>query len=136
MRALWSRLFLTYFCLGCSALPGEVGDPTAPGVDEAQAGAPFPDLVRWGRPLATVQDPEQGETRTILRSPEGDVWAKVHHPPDQLDVITRIDVRRRVGGTWRYETWDAARQQPARLDPEACQLCHSMAPQDGTWTGG
>jgi len=119
---------------GCPSLFGEVSaEGSASEVAPAEG---YPDVVRWGRPLATVQDAEQGETRTVVRSPEGDIWAKVHHPPDQLDVVTRIDVRRRIReGTWRYETWDPATLAPVALDVEACHLCHSMAPSDGTWTG-
>jgi hypothetical protein len=119
---------------GCGALFGEASptEGTHPGVQPSEG---YPDVVRWGRPLATVQDAEQGETRTVVRSPEGDVWAKVHHPPDQLDIVTRIDVRRRgTDGAWRYETWDPATLAPIALDAEPCHLCHSMAPQDQTWT--
>ncbi|MCB9549037.1 MAG: hypothetical protein H6706_24815 [Myxococcales bacterium] len=121
-------------CLACSALPVD-GEAPAPAVaEEAPAPPGFPEIARWGRALTTVHDAEQAETRTVYRAPEGDVWAKVHHPPSVIDVITRIDVRRKVGGAWRYEAWDPARRTPVKVDPETCQLCHSMAPKDGTWT--
>ncbi|MEZ4474351.1 MAG: hypothetical protein R3F60_26915 [bacterium] len=118
--------------VACSAAPPPPSAP-APGPVEPPPPPGFPDIARWGRALATVNDPEQGETRTVYRSPE-ETSGPRSTTPEVVDVITRIDVRRRVEGVWRYEAWDPARRTPVKVDPETCHLCHSMAPADGTWT--
>lgn len=98
----------------------------------------FPDLRAWGAPIDTVHDDDAQSTREIFRSPDGQVWAKVHHPLRQVAITTRIDLRRVTPGGpytgWRYESWDPARRQPVEADAETCHLCHSMAPSNGTYT--
>lgn len=85
-----------------------------------------------------VHDDEALTTREIFRAPDGQAWAKVHHPLRQLSVTTRIDVRRLAPGLadggWRYESWDPARRSPMQTDVEPCRVCHSMAPRNGTYT--
>ena len=98
----------------------------------------FPDIHAWGQAVKTVHDDEAQTSRSIFRAPDGQAWAKVHHPLRRPSIITRIDVRRiDAGGPyagWRYESWDPARRGPITADAETCHLCHSMAPSNGTYT--
>jgi hypothetical protein len=113
--------------LGCGGAVGEGDVPSG-----------FPDVQRWGQPVATVHDDDAQTSRRIYRSPDGQAWAKVHHPLRQLSVTTRIDVRRLTPGAglegWAYTSWDPARRALMKSDAQTCFLCHSMAPRNGTYS--
>lgn len=118
--------------VGCGLWPVASERPALP---ESEG---FPDIYGWGAPVNVVHDDEAQTTRQIFRSPDGQAWAKVHHPLRQVSVIRRVDVRRLAPGGpyagWAYESWDPARRAPIEADAETCHLCHSMAPANGTYT--
>ncbi len=72
------------------------------------------------------------------RFPVGAVLVKEHVVPGEDDLVTRVDVRRRLRsgtyGGWEYESYDPATHKRIELDAEACDLCHQTAPDDATFT--
>ena len=137
---------------GCSVGCGSA-TPAPPPAPKVVVSAPPPmdpgfpvDFIGWTS-SGPVTDDEAGTIRRLFRSkapdkeglyPVGTVMIKAHAMKGTGDVFTVLDVRRRVaqGGIdgWEYESFDAVTRKRRAIDPETCQLCHSAAPKDGTYT--
>lgn len=135
---------------GCASFFGAgpgVGDPSVEPLPQPDPGYPT-GYRRWPTTDA-VFDEGTGILHRLYRAPDvppdrrgrfavGAVLVKEHVIPGEDDLVTRIDVRRRLRsgtyGGWEYESYDAATHKRLEMDAEACDLCHQTAPDDATFT--
>jgi len=127
-----------------------VADGGGPKLEPLPAADPgYPTAYRRWPTTDAVFDEATGALHRLYRAPDvapdrrgrfpvGAVLVKEHVITGEDDLVTRVDVRRRLRsgtyGGWEYESYDPATHQSIATDAEACDLCHQTAPDDATFT--